>query len=86
MRDETRVQDPGSGDSGGGKKLDTTVPQAADEIPQSKRPWSGRPDAAQLEERFRRDRAGWRRRINAARRRSYDASDELVAPSGRWTT
>jgi hypothetical protein len=27
MRDETRAQDPGSGDSGGGKKLDTTVPQ-----------------------------------------------------------
>jgi hypothetical protein len=36
MRDETPAQDRGSGDSGGGKKLDTTVTPAADEVPQSK--------------------------------------------------
>jgi hypothetical protein len=55
---------------------------ADDEVPQ--RPWSGRPDAAELEERFRRDRAGWRRRVCAARR-LYDGRDEFVAPNGRWT-
>ena len=39
------------------------------------------------EARFRRDQAGWRRRIECARRLSYDARDELVAPfnGGKWT-
>jgi hypothetical protein len=58
----------------------------ADEPQHQHRPWHGRPDAAQLEERFRRDRDGWRRRIDCARRLTHDARDELVAPSGRWTT
>jgi hypothetical protein len=55
---------------------------STDAVP-SDHPWHGRPDAAQLEERFRRDRAGWRRRIACARQ-LYDGLDE-VAPSGRWT-
>jgi hypothetical protein len=68
-------------------KRGSTVTGDTDEAPQHQhRPWSGRPDAAQLEERFRRDRAGWRRRIHAARRLTHDARDELVAPDGRWTT
>jgi hypothetical protein len=54
MRDETRAQDPGSGDSGGGKKLDTTVPQH--------RPWARRPDAHEVEIRYRRSVYYWRRR------------------------
>jgi hypothetical protein len=49
------------------------------------RPWSGRADAHTVELRFRRDRAGWRRRVDAARRLSFDAADE-VAPSRSWNT
>jgi hypothetical protein len=49
------------------------------------RPWSGRADAHTVELRFRRDRAGWIRRVDCARRLSYDAVDE-VAPSGSWNS
>jgi hypothetical protein len=50
------------------------------------RPWARRPDAAVIERRFRIDQRCWRRRIDAARRLSHDARDELVAPyHGRWT-
>jgi hypothetical protein len=49
------------------------------------RPWARRPDAHAVERRFRCDQAGWRRRINAARRMTHDAADELVAPVGRWS-
>jgi hypothetical protein len=68
----------------GGKSLDVTVTPADDDAVPNDRPWSGRPDAAILEERFRRDRAGWRRRIAHARL-EYDGRDE-VAPNERWTT
>ena len=39
------------------------------------------------EKRFRRDQAGWCRRILRARRTSYDANDATVAPfnGGKWT-
>jgi hypothetical protein len=47
------------------------------------RPWSHRPDAHQVELRFRRDQAAWRRRIHCARR-LYAGVDD-VAPDGRWT-
>jgi hypothetical protein len=70
--------------TGGGKSGETKLALDGGTVPQL-RPWSGRPDADQLEERFRRDRAGWRRRVDCARRLSYDARDEAVAPDGRWT-
>jgi hypothetical protein len=69
------------------RDADTASVCLADDVPVPlEHPWHGRPDAHILEERFRRDRAGWRRRIDCARRLTYDARDEAVAPDGRWTT
>jgi hypothetical protein len=45
------------------------------------RPWR---DHA-TERRFQQDRAQWRRRIECARRLSYEGRDEVVAPGGRWS-
>jgi hypothetical protein len=49
------------------------------------RPWARRADAHDVEIRFRRDRDGWRRRIECARRLSHDGRDELVAPRAEWS-
>jgi hypothetical protein len=62
--------------------IDSTA--EVDEVPLH-RPWARRPDAHEVERRFRIDRAGWRRRIACARRTSHDGRDELVAPYGGWT-
>ena len=65
---------------------DNTIPtQGTDSVPQH-RPWVRRPDAREVEIRFRRDRAGWRRRIACARRTSHDGADPIAPYSGgRWT-
>jgi hypothetical protein len=64
---------------------DTIPAPGMDPVPLH-RPWVRRPDAHEVERRFRRDRAGWRRRIDCARRLSHDGADPLVAPyGGRWT-
>jgi hypothetical protein len=52
----------------------------ADRDKPSVRPLFENPDK---ERRFRADQAGWRRRICAARRLSYDVRDP-VAPTGGW--
>ena len=73
----------GPGDGFGGTSRTTVAPPA--DVPYH-RPWAWRTDAEDVERRFRRDRAGWRRRIECARRLSHDGADELVAPyHGRWT-
>jgi hypothetical protein len=59
--------------TGGGKSLDVKLSPAAN-VPVH-RPWSRRGDGLELERRFRVDQAGWRRRIECARRLSYDAAD-----------
>ena len=66
------------------QKSDSSILPGGDDVPQQGRPWAGRPDVAALEERFRRDRDGWRRRIAHARRMSHDVRDD-VAPNGAWT-
>jgi hypothetical protein len=69
--------------TGGGKSLNRKL-SPPDDVPVH-RPWAGRDDARAVERRFRLDKLCWRRRINCARRLSYDARDELVAPGGRWS-
>jgi len=49
------------------------------------RPWARRKDARDVERRFRIDRAGWRRRIDCARRTSHDGTDQAAPYHGRWT-
>jgi hypothetical protein len=71
-------------------QADFSLPHAGDDkdlVVPFHRPWSCRPDAADVERRFRLDVAGWRSRILCARRLSHDAADP-VAPyhDGRWTT
>jgi hypothetical protein len=68
--------------TGCGSAVETVTPTS--DIPVH-RPWSGRADAHAVELRFRRDRAGWRRRVDAARRLAYDGRD-VVAPGGRWNS
>jgi hypothetical protein len=83
--DERRPDGGGTRSAVGGTSSSLgTLPPPTDELPQS-RPWAQRPDAHTVELRFRRDRAGWRRRIDCARRLTHDARDELAAPAGRWT-
>jgi hypothetical protein len=65
---------------------DSTIPTQGKHPVPAHRPWAIRPDARAVEIRFRRDRDGWRRRIDCARRTAHDGRDELVAPyAGRWT-
>jgi hypothetical protein len=47
--------------TGGGKSLTDTLPQAADKVPPS-HPWARRPDAHDVEIRYRRSVYYWRRR------------------------
>jgi hypothetical protein len=63
-----------------------TIPAPGTPPVPNHRPWATCPDARIIECRFRRDRAGWRRRIDCARRTSHDGADP-VAPygGGRWT-
>jgi len=82
---------PGSNRNGrADQRQDYIVAQTNDSTAESAdvplhRPWARRPDAPEVERRFRRDQAGWRRRIACARRTSHDGRD-LVAPyHGRWT-
>jgi hypothetical protein len=61
---------------------DQTSINAVTDVPVH-RPWSRRRDGREVERRFRVDQSCWRRRVDAARRLSYAASDE-VAPRGGW--
>jgi hypothetical protein len=69
------------------KRRSCTVTPPDDVAVPLHRPWARRPDAHDVEVRFRRDRDGWRRRIDCARRTSHDGADP-VAPycGGRWTS
>jgi hypothetical protein len=82
MRDERAPKGPHETTA---RKSGSNVSDLADIDTSMDHPRHGRPDAAELEARFRRDRDGWRRRIDCARRLTHDARDELVAPGGRWT-
>ena len=83
--DEERRR-PVQGDAAREQTSVATVPDGTDVVPVH-RPWAGRADRHVVERRFRIDQAGWRRRIDCARRTSQDGRDELVAPyrGGRWT-